>query len=136
MKFKSMKKALSVIVVACLVSVFSVQCVEALTAAEFRFVFNGASGDIYDYTEAMLKKNDSSSYVYYATGDANISMSVVGYDGTYIENIPLAEKNFQPGQTGYVNNWIIESGLKWGCLRGEATTDSLYYGSGAWNIDS
>lgn len=136
MKNKIKKAITSIVSAITLSSIMLVPAFADWSTSNFSFSFDGSSGDIYSYSAPQSKDNTSSSYVYYETGNASIEMCIVGYDGGFVENITLPKKLFRPGQSGTITNWVYENGLDSACLRGEATIDSIYYGSGNWSADT
>lgn len=53
-----------------------------------------------------------------------------------MEDIELPQRTYNPGESGYLINYINENGLSEGCLRGEADTDVQYSVIGDWSIDT
>ena len=102
----------------------------------FSFSFDGMYGDVYSYSSPQSKDNTSSLYIYYESGDADIDMCIVGYDGGVVESIELPQKTFWPGRSDTITNWVKENGLNSACLRGEATVDYWYSGNGNWSADT
>lgn len=133
---KIIKGLASGLVIAGMAGMLSTTVVRAdWSTRDYNFWFDVSSGDAYCYSEPQSKDNDSSSYIYYRAGGADVIMSIVGYDDGYVEDIELPQKTFSPGQSGYISNYIAENNLSQAALRGKATTDDTYSVNGDWSAD-
>ncbi|MDD3239666.1 MAG: hypothetical protein PHW47_06195 [Lachnospira sp.] len=136
MKSKTKKIITMIFAVSALCSLMIIPALADWSTSGFSFSFDGMSGDVYSYSSPQSKDNASSSYIYYESGNADIEMCIVGYNGGIVEDITLPKKTFWPGRSDSITNWVNENGLDRACLRGEATIDSWYSGSGNWSADT
>lgn len=138
MKFKDVLKKLSGFAMIGLTALFvSITPVKAdIDLSNFKFSFDGVSGDIYSYSAPEWKDNDSSAFINYTHGNQPITMSIVGYSSHIVENIRVQEKTYNPGDYSEIYNWVYENGLPKAVLKGEAAVDSIYEGSGLWSPDT
>ncbi|MBE5964899.1 MAG: hypothetical protein E7252_08260 [Lachnospira sp.] len=141
---KRLKKIMSALVLATLVLSLTGQVVKAATSAidDYYFYFDGAAGDIYDYSEGMQPKTNASySYVTYPSygGEKSFTAAVIGATlyGQYRENITLDSVRINPGEEEViVHNWVYENDLPFAVLRGEADYDEIYTTEGTWEADA
>ena len=82
---KIIKGLASGLVIAGMAGMLSTTVVRAdWSTRDYNFWFDVSSGDAYCYSEPQSKDNDSSSYIYYRAGGADVIMSIVGYDDGYV----------------------------------------------------